>query len=114
MALNGWYLVGPALAAGLVLAAAVRHPPQRDRRGRQPRPGGLTVLAELFADRADYGLLRPVAYTDDAGLADDILGLLAAGGIRATHATRPGGRVVVLVFDADVEEARRLMDGSAV
>ena len=57
---------------------------------------------------------RVAALTDDPWLADDIRELLVDAGIRATHAVLPDGRVVVLVFAEEVEEARRLVGDSPV
>lgn len=62
----------------------------------------------------DYGLLRAAALTDDPALATDIRRLLVDAGIRATYAVRRDRQLVVLVFDEQVEQARRLVDDSPV
>ncbi|WP_229071279.1 hypothetical protein [Actinoplanes sp. DH11] len=109
---DGWYLIGPLIAVGLVgFLGAVFW-----RMGLQPTgtPGGEPARdgypdgLAIFGDREDYGLLWPAAVTEDPEVADEIRRLLADAGIRATSATRRDGRVVVLVFAEEVEEARRL------
>jgi hypothetical protein len=107
---DGWYLAGPLIAVALVgtLAGAMRWTVDR---GTEP-------LRELYADglaifdRDDYGLLSAAAVTDDLELADDVRAMLADAGIRSTCATRRDGRVTVLVFAEEVDEARRLVGGS--
>jgi len=109
---NGWYLVGPLIAVGLVgLLGAVfwrmglhwTHP-----RGDGTDPDGLAI----FGDPDDYGLLCPAAVTGDPDVADDIRQLLGDAGIRATHAVNRDGRTAVLVFVEELEEARRLVGDS--
>lgn len=106
---DGWYLIGPLIAVGLVgFLGAVFW-----RMGLQPtgpaggEPGrdGLSI----FGDHDDYGLLQPAAVTGDAEVADEIRRLLGDAGIRATTAPRRDGRVSVLVFPEELEEARRLV-----
>jgi hypothetical protein len=87
---NGWYLVGPLAAVGLVGLLGVVF-------WRM----GLKWTASL-AD--DYGLLRPAAVTEDAETAGEIRQMLAAAGIRATLAG-----TTVLVFAEDLEDARRAL-----
>jgi hypothetical protein len=109
---DGWYLVGPLIAVALVgmLAAFMRWSFERDADPlRELYADGLSI----FGEYDDYGLLFPAALTDDLALADDVRRLLAGAGIRATHTVRADGRVVVLVFVEEVEEARRLVGGSA-
>ncbi|MET8152989.1 hypothetical protein ACIBSW_02435 [Actinoplanes sp. NPDC049668] len=109
---DGWYLVGPFIAVALVgfLAAVFwRMGLQWNQVGENPpREQGLAI----FGETEDYGLLCPAAATDDPGIADEIRGLLAAAGIRSTSAARPDGRLMVLVFPEEVDEARRLVGGS--
>ena len=109
---NGWYLVGPLIAVGLVgLLGAVfwrmglhwTHP-----REDGTDPDGLAI----FGDPDDYGLLCPAAVTGDPDVADDIRQLLGDAGIRATHAVNRDGRTAVLVFVEELEEARRLVGNS--
>ncbi|WP_045742426.1 MULTISPECIES: hypothetical protein [Actinoplanes] len=111
---DGWYLIGPLIAVGLVgFLGAVFW-----RMGLQPTPGRETVRdgyadgLAIFGERDDYGLLWPAAVTDDPEVADEIRRLLADAGIRATSAVRRDGRVTVLVFCEEVEEARRLVGDS--
>jgi hypothetical protein len=107
---NGWYLIGPLIAVGLVgLLGAVFW-----RMGLQwtvAREEGGDGLA-IFGEPEDYGLLCPAAVTDDAAVADEILRLLGDAGIRATQAVDREGRMAVLVFAEEVEEARRLVGDS--
>ncbi|MEV6298471.1 hypothetical protein AB0M02_03595 [Actinoplanes sp. NPDC051861] len=104
---DGWYLIGPLIAVGLVgFLGAVFW-----RMGLQPTGpgGGDTDRLTIFKENEDYGLLWPAAVTDDAEVADEIRRLLGDAGIRATTAVRRDGRVSVLVFCEEVEEARRLV-----
>jgi hypothetical protein len=114
---DGWYLIGPLVAVALVgLIGAVfwrmgliwalgqeDTDPQRDRYAE-----GLAI----FGDPDDYGLLCPAAVTGEPDVADEIRRLLCAAGIRATQAVDDDGRVAVLVFAEEVEEARRLVGDS--
>jgi hypothetical protein len=111
---DGWYFLGPLIAAGLVgflclvfWQLGLRWTVGWDE--TEPPSGGLAVLG--FAE--DYGLLRPAAVTDDPRLAREIRVLLAAAGIRATQAVGPDGRLAVLVFPEELDAARRLVGGSA-
>jgi hypothetical protein len=103
---DGWYLTGPLIAVALVgtLAGVMRWTVDQhgDPAGEQD---GLTIF-----DRDDYGLLHPAALAENQELADDVRALLAAAGIRSTCAQRRDGRVVVLVFAEEADEARRLVD----
>jgi hypothetical protein len=111
---NSWYLIGPLIAVGLVafLGAVFwrmgLYWTFAAEDGGERCADGLAI----FGDPDDYGLLCPAAITDDAGLADDILRLLGDAGIRATRARSHDGRMAVLVFAEQVEEARRLVGGS--
>ncbi|AEV88317.1 hypothetical protein ACWT_7307 [Actinoplanes sp. SE50] len=107
---DGWYLIGPLIAVGLVgFLGAVFW-----RMGLQPTVGadGYADGLAIFGEQEDYGLLSPAAVTDEPEIADEIRRLLSAAGIRATSATRRDGRVCVLVFAEEVEEARRLVGSS--
>lgn len=109
---DGWYLIGPLIAVGLVgFLGAVFW-----RMGLQPVPPGYVSRDEpapdglaIFGEWDDYGLLRPAAVTGEAEVADEIRRFLSDAGIRATTATRHDGRISVLVFSEQVEEARRLV-----
>jgi hypothetical protein len=112
---GSWYLVGPLVAIGMIAAlAAVLRWIFTDR----DRPAGPGV-ADGAAGRprasrrfsrpapADFGLLRPVATLPDSAAAEELRDRLRAAGIRSTTATR-GDMVHVLVFEAEVDHARRL------
>ncbi|GAA2894729.1 hypothetical protein Acy02nite_59580 [Actinoplanes cyaneus] len=110
---DGWYLIGPLIAVGLVgFLGAVFW-----RMGLQPTgpvdgyADGLAIFGER-GEQEDYGLLSPAAVTDEPEVADEIRRLLSSAGIRATSAIRRDGRVCVLVFAEEVEEARRLVGSS--
>jgi len=111
----GWYLVGPLVAVGLVGLLGVVF----WRMGLQwtlVREEGGDRCADglaIFGEPDDFGLLCPVAITDDPEVADDIRRLLGDAGIRATHAVDHDGRLAVLVFAEEFEVARRLVGGSA-
>jgi len=106
---NGWYLIGPLIAVGLVgLLGAVFWRMGLHWTFAQEESDGLAI----FTEADDYGLLCPAALTEDAEVADEIRRLLGTAGIRATQAVRRDGRTVVLVFAEEVEAARRLV-GSA-
>lgn len=122
---DGWYLVGPLVAVALLALLAALLGWNVERGGwpvddplRDGYTDGLAIFGDRLADdvehgpREDYGLLTAAALTDDLDLAEDVRGLLAAAGIRATYATHPDGRVTVLVFPEEVDEARRLVGGS--
>jgi hypothetical protein len=57
----------------------------------------------------DYGLLRPISTVDDPEQASALRAMLAESGIRSTTSRTPSGRTVVLVFAADVENARQVL-----
>ncbi|MBL7255160.1 hypothetical protein [Paractinoplanes lichenicola] len=105
---NGWYLIGPLIAVGLVglLGAVFWRMGLQWTLATEPEAG--TGLA-IFGDSDDYGLLCPAAVTTDAEVADEIRQLLGEAGIRATHTYDREGRTIVLVFAEHVETARRLV-----
>jgi hypothetical protein len=113
---DGWYFIGPLVAValiGLLGALFCRLGPQslvgrHEDRLRDRYADGLAI----FGQREDYGLLCPAVVTDEREVADEILRLLAAAGIRATLATARDGRVAVLVFAEEVDEARRRVGDS--
>jgi hypothetical protein len=113
---NGWYLIGPLIAVGLVgLLGAVFW-----RMGLQwtlaREPDGLRDLCPdglaIFGEPEDYGLLFPAAVTTEGEVAEEIRRRLGDAGIRTTQAYDRDGRTVVLVFAEEVEEARRLVGDS--
>ncbi len=107
---DGWYLFGPLLAVTLVGLLGVAF----WRLGLQWIEQADDPLRELyglaiFAEPDDYGLLCAAAVTDGPDEAEEIRLLLAGAGIRATRGVRSDGRVAVLVFPEEVDEARRLV-----
>jgi hypothetical protein len=110
---DGWYLIGPLIAIALVAVLGVIF----WRLGLQWLERADDPLRELYGlaivtEPDDYGLLCPVALCDEPDTAEEVRRLLAAAGIRATQAVRLDGRVAVLVFGEEVEEARRLVGDS--
>ena len=112
---NGWYLIGPLIAVGLVGLLGVIF----WRMGLQWTVAReLDPLRDLWSDGLtifgddDYGLLCPAAVTGDGEIADEIRRMLGEAGIRATQAVDREGRTVVLVFAEEVEAARRLVGDS--
>src|SRR4051812_17039746 len=84
---NGWYLIGPLIAVGLVgfLGSVFWRMGLQWTLARES-----DALRELYADGLaifgepdDYGLLCPAAVTDDSDVADEIRRLLGNAGIRA-------------------------------
>ncbi len=114
---GGWYLAGPLIAFALigVLAGVLRWGIDRDGAVDDWDSDGWDGLDVLTAGPADddYGLLSPAALADDADVADEVRRLLTAAGIRSTQAVRYDGRIVVLVFADQVDEARRLAAGGS-
>ncbi len=116
---DGWYLIGPLIAVGLVgfLGAVFWRMglqstgPLDSEPLRSGRPDGLAIFGER-GEQEDYGLLWPAAVTGEPEVADEIRRLLSDAGIRATQVTGRDGRVSVLVFAEEVEVARRLVGDS--
>ncbi|MBU2661977.1 hypothetical protein KOI35_00505 [Actinoplanes bogorensis] len=110
---NGWYLVGPLIAVGLVglLGAIFWRMGLQWTLATEPEAGHGPGLA-IFGDSDDYGLLCPAAVTIDDEVAAEVRRLLGEAGIRATHTYDRDGRTVVLVFAEQVEAARRLVGSS--
>ena len=69
---------------------------------------------QIFPNPNDYGLLSVAAEVDSVTAARAIQHKLTAAGIRSTIAPSGTGRVRVLVFEAEIEAARRLVGGPAV
>ena len=112
---DGWYLLGPFLAVALMgfLGAVFWRMGLQWTQTRDEDPfRDLYPGLAIFGEGDDYGLLCPAATTDDAGVAEKIRTLLAAASIRSTSAVRSDGRLLVLVFPEEVDEARRLVGGS--
>jgi hypothetical protein len=121
---DGWILIGPLIAIGLVgLLGAVfwrlglRWTLRREAADSPPDgyADGLAIFNDTLVNdaflhgRRDYGLLCPAAVTDAPEVADEIRELLGDAGIRATQAVSDEGRVAVLVFPEELDEARRLV-----
>jgi hypothetical protein len=98
---DGWYLFGPLIAVALVGALCW----VLGLLWADGRDDGLAI----FIEREDYGLLSPAAIATEPEVVDEIRGVLTAAGIRATQAVRRDGRVAVLVFTEELDEARRLV-----
>jgi hypothetical protein len=64
------------------------------------------------ASSDDFGLLAPVAVTDDADEAARLKARLADAHIRATTTQGTDGRYRVLVFAAELDRARRVGGGT--
>ncbi len=107
---DGWYLIGPLIAlATVAVLALVFWRLGLDWVERADDPLREVYGLSIFGDPEDYGLLCPAAVTDEPDEAEEIRLLLADAGIRATLAVRRDGRVLVLVFGEELEEARRLV-----
>src|SRR4051812_10260061 len=106
---DGWYLIGPLIAVALVglLGAVFWRMGLRWTFAHDDDPLRELYGLAIFPQPDDYGLLCPAAVTDEPEIAAEIRRLLADAGIRATQAVRLDGRVTVLVFAEQVEEARR-------
>lgn len=101
------YVVGPMVAFLVVgaLAAVLRWTFDSDLARTQAR---------IFAGTEDYGLLRVAGVVDSEAAARAMQDLLLTVGIRSTTAVEPGGGVRVLVFETEIEAARRLVGGWAI
>jgi hypothetical protein len=94
------YLVGPLLAFGAILGLAVVLHWTHDSTAGPPIP----------AAPEDYGLLHPVATVEDPITARTLRRLLTEAEIRCTIAVARDGRVHVLVFEEEIDQARRLLE----
>jgi hypothetical protein len=109
---HGWSVFSPFIALALIgaLAMVLRW----TFRQESAEPQGLFDPPAADADTdqpvaEDYGLLGVAAVVETADEAEQIRAVLADAGIRATVAEAPDGRVRVLVFEADVPRARRVV-----
>lgn len=110
-----------AFAVIALLGLVLRWTFGRDRRANPPWPptdsatltdaSGHTDNARSDAD--DFGLLAPVAVVDTAEEAQRVQSMLAEAGIKATSSVGTGGRHRVLVFEAELNRARRVGGWSA-
>jgi hypothetical protein len=101
------YIVGPIVAfcAVGVLALVLRWTFDSDLARKQAR---------IFSGTDDYGLLSVAGVVENDTAARAMQELLREAGIRSTIAVDPDGRRRVLVFESEVEAARRLVGGWAV
>ncbi len=70
--------------------------------------------ADIFAGPGDYGLLCVAGVVDSEDDARLTQSVLSQAGIRSTVAPGSDGRIRVLVFETEIEAARRLVGGWAV
>ncbi len=98
------YVAGPLVAFGVIgiLAGILRWASSSEFKTDLPEPTAPN----------DFGLLRPVATVEDQTVARGLRQLLKRAGIRATVAPADDGRVHVLVFESELDRARRLTDGA--
>ncbi|MDP9797388.1 hypothetical protein J2S43_005900 [Catenuloplanes nepalensis] len=112
---TGWYLAGPLIAfvLCLLLGGVLRWALRRDTDAR-----GETLLHVLDREldeglgllgAQDFGLLTPAVTADDEDTAGEFRRLLQNAGIRATVASAPDGRRLILVFPEELSRARRLI-----
>jgi len=109
-----------AFAVIALLGLVLRRTFARDRRADPPWPptdnatltGSGTDTATLTdsarPDSDDFGLLAPVAVVDTAEEAQRVQSRLAEAGIKATSSVGTGGRHRVLVFETELNRARRV------
>jgi hypothetical protein len=95
------FLLGPLIALAVVgvLAAVLRYILGREVSLPDPTP----------ADPDDFGLLCAAAVTADPDTAAAVRERLQSAGIRATLATGGDGLIRVLVFERELDEARRVV-----
>ncbi|HEY1488570.1 MAG TPA: hypothetical protein VGF84_20835 [Micromonosporaceae bacterium] len=98
------YVVAPLIAFGVIAALAAVL--------RWAFDGELVRTWRAAGGDADYGLLSVAGVVESDDQADSLQHLLAGVGIRATTAPRPDGRIQILVFPGDLEQARRVVGGS--
>ncbi|GAA5182403.1 hypothetical protein GCM10023322_19320 [Rugosimonospora acidiphila] len=103
MPLASMYIAGPLIAFAMigVLAAIPRWASSSDHK---------TSLPDRTTE--DFGLLAPAATVEDQAVAQALRQLLGRAGIRATVAPAGDGWVHVLVFETELDRARRLTDGA--
>jgi hypothetical protein len=121
VALTALYVIGPVVAFAAIAGLAVIlrwklkdvapadwfDPPYH---GTRPAAGD---SADTIAEGwwfVDYGLLRPVATVGDEPAARMLRRVLAHAGIRSTVAYGAHGQIRVLVFDDELDSARRLVE----
>jgi hypothetical protein len=97
------YVIGPLVAFAVIgiLAAILRWASSSEFK---------TVVPDRTTD--DFGLLTPVATVEDRAVARSLRELLGRAGIRATVAPAGDGWVHVLVFETELDRARRLTGGA--
>jgi hypothetical protein len=101
------YLLGPIIAFAVVgaLGAILRWTFDSDATKQEE---------QIFPNPDDYGLLSVAAEVDAVTEARAMQHKLTVAGIRSTIAPSGNGRVRVLVFEAEIEAARRLVGGPTV
>jgi hypothetical protein len=106
------FILGPIIAFAVIaaLAAILRWSFDSDLAQTQARIFG----SRAAGSRGDFGLLRTAAVVDDIAKARHMKELLREAGIRSTVASEADGRVRVLVFEKEIDEARRLVSGWAI
>jgi hypothetical protein len=99
-------VVGPLIAFGVIaaLAAILRWAFDSD----------VARTPEKIFGVEDFGLLSVAGVVESADEAWTMQHLLADAGIRATTALAPDGQVRILVFTADLEQARRVVGDTAI
>jgi len=97
-------ILGPLIAFAVigVLAVVLRWTLGRGSTASFP-------IRPVPVDTQDYGLLCAVAIAEDSRAAASMQARLAEAGIRATLTSGPDHRVRVLVFEDQIEAARRLV-----
>jgi hypothetical protein len=107
------FILGPIIAFAVIaaLAAILRWSFDSDLARTQARVFGSRAAS---GGRGDFGLLRTAAIVDDIAKARHMQELLRDAGIRSTIANEADGRMRVLVFEKEIDEARRLVSGWAI
>ena len=93
------YVVGPLLAFVVIagLALVLRWTFDAPTRSRS------------WAEPEDFGLLTAVSTVDEPDSAELVQRVLAGAGIRSTIAVTRDARITVLVFETELDLARRLV-----
>ena len=93
------YVLGPLVAFAVIagLAVVLRWTFEAPRSRRS------------WSDPEDFGLLTPVSTVDEPESAGVVRRTLEAAGIRSTIAVTRDARITVLVFETELDQARRLV-----
>jgi hypothetical protein len=101
------YVLGPIIAFVVIAALAmILRWTFRSELSRTP--------AEIFSGPEHFGLLCVAGVVEGDAEARIMQSLLSQAGIRSTVAPAADGRIRVLVFEKEIEAARRLVGGWAV